>query len=409
MPYTRLPFIYIRADGTVEPANLPIKQVGDVYSFTDDISNYTIWVQRDNIVIDGQGFTLHGNRTNGIVADGIYLNSRTNVTVRDLTIRFFEVGIWNSQNSGNNFGVNIINNRITECDQGVTFVSATNNSVIGNNITGNGNGINMLSKSYFNDIESNIIEDNSWGIYFQGYNNMIESNTIAGNSVGILLDSVNNTFVANDNTDNFQGVVMRSGIHTGNNLFYLNNFVNNGKQVAISSIHIGGVWDNGLVGNYWSDYVYSDLDANGIGDSPYVIHGTVNYEDSYPLMHSWLALDVNVLILENSTYIGTFPLDFTLNKPVIWMGYSLDGHDNITITGNTTLIELTDGLHNITVYARDELERTGASETIHFTMETPFPTLTVAIASAASVVGGGAAVVVYFKKYRRERLKASTA
>jgi hypothetical protein len=137
-PPPRLPYVYIRADGTVEPTGLPIRQVGNVYNFTNDIPNYSIWVERDNIIIDGQGFTLQGNRSNGIVAYGVYLDYRNNITVRNLKIRLFEVEVWNSQsNSGGYFGVNITKNRISDCDQGGTFVAGTNNSVIGNNITNN--------------------------------------------------------------------------------------------------------------------------------------------------------------------------------------------------------------------------------------------------------------------------------
>ena len=56
--------IYIRADGTVYGTD-KIQRDGDVYTFTDDIGtdewSYGIIVERDNIVIDGVGYTLQGN------------------------------------------------------------------------------------------------------------------------------------------------------------------------------------------------------------------------------------------------------------------------------------------------------------------------------------------------------------
>jgi hypothetical protein len=79
------------------------------------------------------------------------------------------------------------------------------------------------------------------------------------------------------------------------------------------------------------------------------------------------------------------------------MGYSLDGRDNVTITGNTTLSGLSNGLHNVTVYARDEFENTGASETISFSIDVPFPA-TLVITSAAAVAIVGLVLLVYFKK-----------
>ena len=82
------------------------------------------------------------------------------------------------------------------------------------------------------------------------------------------------------------------------------------------------------------------------------------------------------------------------------MGYSLDGQDNVTLTGNSTISELPNGLHNVTVYARDTFGNEGASETITFYIDVPepFPTALVVAASVAAAVVVGAGVLVYFKK-----------
>lgn len=107
--------------------------------------------------------------------------------------------------------------------------------------------------------------------------------------------------------------------------------------------------------------------------------------------------NISILSPTNSTYRQTIiPLNFTINEPVLWMGYSLDGQDNVTITGNTTLPELAYGLHNLTIYAQDSAGYIVASETICFSIE-PFPT-TLVIASIASVAIAGAILVIYFKK-----------
>jgi N-acetylneuraminic acid mutarotase len=90
-------------------------------------------------------------------------------------------------------------------------------------------------------------------------------------------------------------------------------------------------------------------------------------------------------------------LDFMVNKPAEWTGYSLDGQDNVTVAGNTTLDGLPNGLHSVMVYAEDSLGNMGASETVSFTVEVPFPTaLVVASAVIVSVIGLG--LLVYFKK-----------
>jgi len=98
------------------------------------------------------------------------------------------------------------------------------------------------------------------------------------------------------------------------------------------------------------------------------------------------------------------PLDFTVDQPVSQIKYSLDGKENVTITGNTTLTGLANGYHNITVYAMDEAGNTGASETLFFNVEVPepFPVVPVAAASIAVVVAVGAGLLVYFKKRKSE-------
>jgi hypothetical protein len=115
--------------------------------------------------------------------------------------------------------------------------------------------------------------------------------------------------------------------------------------------------------------------------------------------------EIKVLSPETKTYnASSVSLVFTVNKPVNWTGYSLDGLDNVTITGNTTISGLSNGLHNVTVYARDEFENTGASETISFTVDVPFPLVPVAAASAAIVAIVGVSLLVYFRKRKRRSL-----
>jgi hypothetical protein len=114
----------------------------------------------------------------------------------------------------------------------------------------------------------------------------------------------------------------------------------------------------------------------------------------------------NILILSPETKVyntSDVSLNFTVDEPISQISYSLDGQDNATVVGNTTLPALSDGEHNVTVYAIDSGGKVGTSETITFTIakepELPelFP-LTLIIASIASVAIIGVALLVYFKK-----------
>ena len=121
--------------------------------------------------------------------------------------------------------------------------------------------------------------------------------------------------------------------------------------------------------------------------------------------------NISILSPENKTYNDAVPLNFTLNENVSQVTYSLDGHVNTTIAGNTTLTELSTGSHNVTMYARDVAGNTGASETIYFTIakesETQpelFPTTWIA-AAAVSVVVAGVGLLAYFVKIKKAAKK----
>jgi hypothetical protein len=108
--------------------------------------------------------------------------------------------------------------------------------------------------------------------------------------------------------------------------------------------------------------------------------------------------EVSILSLENKTYYSSeIQLDFTVSEKSSLITYSLDGQENETITGNITLTNIPCGEHNVTVYATDRAGHSGASETIFFSVEEPFP-ITIVIAPVASVAVVGVGLILYFKK-----------
>ena len=156
----------------------------------------------------------------------------------------------------------------------------------------------------------------------------------------------------------------------------------------------------------------SDFGVAVVNDILYVIGGylrssshitpTAANEQYLPIGYS-VQPEIKVLSPINQLYNGSdVPLVFTLDEQVNWVGYSLDGRDNVTVPANTTLSGLSSGLHNVTVYVRDEYDNFGASETISFTIAAePFPTTIVAIVFGVSVALIGVGLLVYFKKHKR--------
>ncbi len=102
---------------------------------------------------------------------------------------------------------------------------------------------------------------------------------------------------------------------------------------------------------------------------------------------------------ENGSLTPTkISLNVTVNRAFEWMGYSLDGRANVTVTGNTTLTGLSNGLHNLTVYAKDEFGNVGASETITFTVPSSFSNALIATVSTATIAVACACIILYFRK-----------
>ena len=117
------------------------------------------------------------------------------------------------------------------------------------------------------------------------------------------------------------------------------------------------------------------------------------------------APEISILALEDRKYSpSAVPLNFTTNERILKSSYSLDGRDNVSIVGNTTLTDLTEGEHKITVFAWDQAGNTGASETMYFSVEAPLPVALVATASVATVAVVSVGLIVYRRKQRREAL-----
>ena len=232
--------IYIRADGSIDPPDAPISTADNVtYTFVGNISD-SIVVERDNIVVDGAGYIVEGTGS----GNGTTLSGRTNITIRNTTIKTFYTGIY--------------------------LFSSNNNSVLGNNITANNVGVWLKSSNYNSLSGNNITNNNYRGIglgYSSNYNSISDNNATANNQDGIgLYSSSNNSISGNSITaNNYDGIYLYSS--SGNSVSG-NNITNNGIGVFLGySSNYSGISGNNITNNVAGiDLDYSS-NYNSISDN----------------------------------------------------------------------------------------------------------------------------------------------
>jgi hypothetical protein len=224
-PFTFLPNVVIKSDGTLYPSTELIKQSGSSYSVTGNISQeFSIVVQCSNIVLDGMGYVLdvgkYANR--GLVVEAV-----TNVTIKDLSVNGDCIWLDNSSNCV------ILRANVT----GITLRNSNSN---------------IITESY--------IDVYGMHIFYSNSNTIFRNTVVSAIPVEMVCSHANTIFS--------------------------NNFWWNDSRI-VAPLNEANSWDNGSMGNYWNDYStkYPNATEQGvseIGDTPYVINA--NNQDKYPLL-----------------------------------------------------------------------------------------------------------------------------
>ncbi len=146
-------------------------------------------------------------------------------------------------------------------------------------------------------------------------------------------------------------------------------------SITLTDLHEGPRW----IEIYAASKAYAYETSNEISGITYTSH-FVNYISTASSMANF-TIDmtppvVTLLSTRSTTYYADtgVPLRFDVNEPTSWLGYSLDNQANVTFTGNPTLTGLNDGLHNLTIYAKDTAGNTGKSDILSFTTEAYYVT-----------------------------------
>ncbi|MBN1390998.1 MAG: right-handed parallel beta-helix repeat-containing protein [Candidatus Thermoplasmatota archaeon] len=179
---------------------------------------------------------------------GVYIESESNIMVRDneLYNNFIGIGAWWAD------GNTIKHNYITESIAPAIYLDSSTGHLV----------------------DSNEIVDNCYGVYFWNsdetleMDNLIVNNLIQDNDYGFYTDDV--TIIIGGTT--------YTAYDCGGNMIHHNDIVDNDVQIYEG---FDNIWDDGKgEGNYWSDYEGEDTDHDGIGDTD-LPHNGVDY---HPLM-----------------------------------------------------------------------------------------------------------------------------
>jgi parallel beta-helix repeat protein len=248
---------------------------------------------RDRTIIDGggAGYVVH------IVAN--------DVLIKGFEVRqgLFGVFVDHSDNCV------LSDNSVTGIvDNYAVYAYYSQNCTIKRNIVGpnSASGVLVTNSMDFTISENRAVDNSGYGLNANAsMNGVISWNEAVGNSydgIGLGKGSSNCDVFGNNVTGNdFYGIWLDSD--SFDNLIYDNDIIKNGMQV---SVNLANRWDNGVEGNFWSNYSGADSDMNGIIDEPFVI-SDVNM-DNHPLAGEFRSFETaysyRVNVVSNSTLEG---------------------------------------------------------------------------------------------------------
>ncbi len=213
----------------------------------------------------------------------IHLEDSIRVTINDS--RFFE----------SNYGIYLEDCKLVEISGndvydnvfgGIYLRWSDNNSVHDNEIE-NSDDAFRITGSRDNDIQWNTFRENDRGFDVDDASwSIISNNTLVDcEDDGMVFQTSHNNTIANNIFIN-NSPAITFNIFSADNVLYFNEFILNDRDPVgqVNEQSSNNTWDDGIQGNYWSDYNGSDGNGDGIGDTPHPLGGSANAEDRYPLM-----------------------------------------------------------------------------------------------------------------------------
>jgi parallel beta-helix repeat protein len=309
--------LYVRFNQTEKvPSGGPVRNINTRLNYTtiqaaidahETLDGHTISVKEgiyyEHVAVNKSISLIGENRTTTVI-DGNGTGTDIRVTANSAVIKGFTV-------KNGNTGIHLYqanNSMVTENDVVLNgdaiLVDYSCNFTVHQNIAGNNTDRGILVSNSSNFVVSNnhVYGNGMYGLNVNSSaNGLIKQNNAYGNyydGLG-LLDSSNCTIIENDVRDNHLfGIIIGS---SGDGFIYHNNVIGNALQA--SDINLTNRWDDGVEGNYWSNYTGVDSDHDGIGDTAHIIYGSI--QDNRPLMGMFYSfntsMDYHVNIISNST------------------------------------------------------------------------------------------------------------
>jgi len=231
-----------------------------------------ISIVADNVSVCG--FTIRNSGMEDSTDAGVYLRSSENTLSGNIIMNNFQ-GIFLESNTHDNM---IMHNNFLDNHLGITLDNSENNTVIGNFVSDQGYGIYLQNWSTNNTITNNEILNNSIGIYGDWHvtNNIISNNTITNNQYGMTIGWRSNENLVSFNTITHCEYGIMISYSSGGNLIFKNTIVDSTFSLMLrDSSNDNHIYNNDFINN--GGYAYDQ--CTNFWNGTYPVGG--NYWDDY--------------------------------------------------------------------------------------------------------------------------------
>ena len=214
------------------------------------------------------------DRELGLRGDGIRVWFSNNVTITDnMVTDCRDTLIWYAED------ITITNNTFRDSRYGLHFMYSSHAVVENNTFERNSVGSYLMYSQHLSMIGNRMLWNrgpSGYGIALKDMDYVtLQDNVLAGNRAGLYIDNspalVDATNYVTGNFFGYNDMGIAALPSTKRNVFQSNTFLENHQQVSVQGRGnlLNNAWQQDGTGNYWSDYVGYDGDADGMGDVPY--------------------------------------------------------------------------------------------------------------------------------------------